>query len=149
MSDIIKLSAWKTKQLQKAMKICSKDAFANFPNMKTQKIVMRTIEKFPPLIAALNMCTADYKELFYTMHWILGLYDGDSSFSEVYRTSGHFIPLSIAFFANALSYSVSAWKYFRDKDINSLSRGSFIMKQELNRYLQEPNYALPMLFKEI
>lgn len=134
MDKLAKLSVWKSKQLEKATKICMKSGFANFPNPKTQGIVNNVFFKYPPLSNALNSCYANLSDLFYTMHWTLGLYDGDNQFFDIFKSSMHAIPLSIAFFPSTVSYCVSAWQELRERDVFSSAEDVKVFKSVLLGY---------------
>ena len=147
MLDIMRLSLWKTKQLRKAAKICIKTEFANFPNLKVQKIVGDAIFKVPSLGMALNQCRANLSDLYYTMHWLLSMYSDDPQFFSIASSSGHFVPLSIAFFGQTISYSVSAWQSFSERDPIGMSQSATKLKEELERYFTNDNYQLPVVFE--
>ena len=134
MNEFVKMSVWKSKQLAKATKICLKTGFANFPNLKTQTIVSKVFFKYPPLGNALNSCYANLSDLFYTMHWTLGLYDGDNQFFDIFKVSMHAPPVSIAFFPSTVSYCVSAWQELRDCDVFGAAEDIKIFKSSLWDY---------------
>lgn len=134
MNSNSKLSAWKSKQLVKATKICLKTNFANFPNRKTQTIISKVFFKYLPLTSALNSCYANLSDLFYTMHWTFELYDGDQQFFDIFKSSMHAPPVSIAFFPSTVSYCVSAWQELKNVDVFSANEDIKIFKKALLDY---------------